>query len=77
VSASLPVYKRRFTVLRSPHIDKKSREQFEINVHKRLVKISVNMQELPLLVDWLKENAFIGVQLGVTVNYQTPLSLKR
>ncbi|GAQ91357.1 mitochondrial ribosomal protein S10 precursor [Klebsormidium nitens] len=75
VSAILPTHKRRFTVLRSPHIDKKSREQFEINVHKRLVKIRVTMRELPLLVNWLKEQAFIGVQLGVTVKYQTPLSV--
>lgn len=30
----------RFTVNRSPHIDKKSREQFEIRTHKRLLSIS-------------------------------------
>ena len=30
---------RKFTVLRSPHVDKKSREQFEIRVHKRLIDI--------------------------------------
>ncbi len=35
----LPTSKRRFTVLRSPHIDKKSREQFEIRTHKRLIDI--------------------------------------
>ena len=29
----------RFTVLRSPHVDKKSREQFEIRTHKRLIDI--------------------------------------
>jgi small subunit ribosomal protein S10 len=28
-----------FTTLRSPHVDKKSREQFEIRTHKRLVDI--------------------------------------
>ena len=32
----LPTLKNRFTVLRSPHVDKKSREQFEIRTHKRL-----------------------------------------
>jgi len=35
----LPTRLERFTVLRSPHIDKKSREQFEIRTHKRLLDI--------------------------------------
>ena len=32
----LPTKKTIYTVLRSPHVDKKSREQFEIRIHKRL-----------------------------------------
>jgi small subunit ribosomal protein S10 len=35
----LPTDKNRYTVLRSPHVDKKSREQFEIRTHKRLLDI--------------------------------------
>ncbi len=35
----LPTEIRRFTVLRGPHVDKKSREQFEIRTHKRLLDI--------------------------------------
>lgn len=35
----LPNKTRRFTVLRSPHVDKKSREQFELITHKRIVDI--------------------------------------
>lgn len=35
----LPTVKNKYTVLRSPHTDKKSREQFEIRTHKRLVDI--------------------------------------
>jgi small subunit ribosomal protein S10 len=35
----LPTDKNYFTVLRSPHVDKKSREQFEIRTHKRLLDI--------------------------------------
>ena len=35
----LPTRINRFTVLRSPHVDKKSREQFEIRTHKRLLDI--------------------------------------
>ena len=37
----LPTRVERYTVLRSPHVDKKSREQFEIRTHKRLVDIMV------------------------------------
>ncbi|MGA2326700.1 MAG: 30S ribosomal protein S10 [Bryobacteraceae bacterium] len=35
----LPTVKNRWTVNRSPHVDKKSREQFEIRTHKRLLDI--------------------------------------
>ena len=35
----LPTELRRYTVLRGPHVDKKSREQFEIRTHKRLLDI--------------------------------------
>jgi small subunit ribosomal protein S10 len=36
----LPTGVERYTVLRSPHVDKKSREQFEIRTHKRLIDIT-------------------------------------
>ena len=35
----LPTVRNKFCVLRSPHVDKKSREQFEIRTHKRLLDI--------------------------------------
>jgi len=35
----LPTRIERYTVLRSPHVDKKSREQFELRTHKRLIDI--------------------------------------
>jgi small subunit ribosomal protein S10 len=35
----LPTRINKFTILRSPHVDKKSREQFEIRTHKRLIDI--------------------------------------
>jgi small subunit ribosomal protein S10 len=56
----LPTRIERYTVLRSPHIDKKSREQFEIRTHKRLVDIlhpngktidALNKLSLPAGVD--------------------------
>ncbi|MBI3099282.1 MAG: 30S ribosomal protein S10 [Planctomycetes bacterium] len=36
----LPTDIERFTVLRSPHVDKKSREQFEMRTHKRVIDIT-------------------------------------
>ena len=35
----LPTHISRYTLLRGPHVDKKSREQFEIRTHKRLLDI--------------------------------------
>jgi small subunit ribosomal protein S10 len=35
----LPTRKQKFCVLRSPHVDKNSREHFEIRTHKRLIEI--------------------------------------
>ncbi|MAU76321.1 MAG: 30S ribosomal protein S10 [Flavobacteriales bacterium] len=35
----LPTHKRIFTVLRSPHVNKKAREQFELSNYKRLIDI--------------------------------------
>ena len=39
LTVPLPTRIERYTVLRSPHIDKKSREQFELRTHKRLIDI--------------------------------------
>ena len=36
----LPTAINKWTVLRSPHVDKKSREQFEVRIHKRLIDIT-------------------------------------
>jgi small subunit ribosomal protein S10 len=41
----LPTKRRIYTVLRSPHVDKKSREQFEIRVHNRLVDLNKPSQQ--------------------------------
>ena len=37
---SLPTYKRIYCILRSPHVDKDSREHFEIRIHRRIIDIS-------------------------------------
>ncbi|VAX36904.1 SSU ribosomal protein S10p (S20e) [hydrothermal vent metagenome] len=56
----LPTRIERYTVLRSPHVNKKSREQFEIRTHKRIIDIvqptgktidALNKLSLPAGVD--------------------------
>ena len=46
----LPTSIRKYTVLRGPHVDKKSREQFEVRTHKRLIDI---LDPTPQTVDAL------------------------
>jgi len=58
----LPRRINRFTVLRSPHIDKKSREQFEIRTHKRLIDI---IDPTPQTLDALSK---LDLSAGVEVN---------
>jgi len=41
----LPTEKNRWCVLRSPHVDKKSREHFEIRTHKRIIDIYFDPQQ--------------------------------
>ena len=57
----LPTKIEKFTVLRSPHIDKKSREQFEIRTHKRLLDI---IEPMPQTVDALMK---LDLAAGVDV----------
>jgi small subunit ribosomal protein S10 len=47
VSGPIPLPTRRsvYTVNRSPHVDKKSREQFEVRIHKRLIDIFSSTQK--------------------------------
>lgn len=57
----LPTTINRWTVLRSPHVDKKSREQFEIRTHKRLMDI---LDPTPQTVDALMK---LDLAAGVDV----------
>lgn len=61
----LPTKIRKYTVLRSPHVDKKSREQFERRIHKRLVDI---LKPTPETVDALmKLNLPAGVDVEIKI----------
>ena len=61
----LPTRIERFTVNRSPHVDKKSREQFEIRTHKRLLDI---VDPTSRTVDELKKlNLPAGVDITIKI----------
>ena len=57
----LPTIRNRYTVNRSPHVDKKSREQFEIRTHKRVLDI---VDPTPQTVDALMK---LDLSAGVDV----------
>jgi len=59
----LPTKISRYTVLRSPHIDKKSREQFEMRVHKRLVDILEPTQQTIDALMKLELSAGVDVEI--------------
>ncbi|MBI5376278.1 MAG: 30S ribosomal protein S10 [Candidatus Schekmanbacteria bacterium] len=62
----LPTHITRYTVLRSPHVDKKSREQFEIRTYKRLLDI---LEPTAQTVDELMK---LTLSAGVDVEIKLP-----
>ncbi len=61
----LPTEKEVYCVLRSPHVDKKSREHFEIRTHKRLIDI---LDPVPQTVDALMQLSLpSGVDIEIKV----------
>ncbi|MEI8321393.1 MAG: 30S ribosomal protein S10 [Alphaproteobacteria bacterium] len=61
----LPTHIGKFTVNRSPHIDKKSREQFEIRSHKRLLDI----------VDWTPQTVDALMKLDLSSGVDVEIKL--
>ena len=61
----LPTKKEKFTVNKSPHVDKKSRDQFEIRTHNRLLDI---IDPTPQTVDALmKLDLSAGVEVDIKI----------
>jgi len=59
----LPTRIERYTVLRSPHIDKKSREQFEIRTHKRIIDIVEPTPQTTEALQRLSVPAGVGIRV--------------
>lgn len=61
----LPTQIKKFTVNRSPHIDKKSREQFEMRTHKRVIDI----------VDWMPQTVDALMKLDLASGVDVEIKL--
>ncbi len=62
----LPTEKEIFTVLRSPHVNKKSREQFQIRTHKRLIEIFSPTQKTVDALSKLELPSGVDIQVKLT-----------
>ena len=62
----LPTKKEIFTVLRSPHVNKKAREQFQLKTHKRLVEIYSPTQKTVSSLSKLELPSGVGIQVKLT-----------
>ena len=60
---TLPTSKRIYCVLRSPHVDKDSREHFEIRIHKRIIDIYQPSEETLKILRNLDLSAGIDVEI--------------
>ena len=74
----LPNKIKRWTVLRSPHIDKKSREQFEWIIHKRYLEVintSPSIQKI--FLHYVREQVPIGIGIEIKKYRYIPVSFKK
>ena len=62
----LPTKKEIFTVLRSPHVNKKSREQFQMRTHKRLIEIFTPTQKTVDALSKLELPSGVDIQVKLT-----------
>lgn len=72
---ALPKKQTLFTVLRSPHIDKKSRDQFEYKIHKQLIILDTEINQIREKLFHLKFHEIPGVQMKVVFQTKTRLQL--
>ena len=69
----LPTNSKKYTLLRSPHVDKKSREQFGRTIHKKTIIIQENyhlkLKNVHFFIENLRHLEFYGVQIQSKVEY--------
>lgn len=69
----LPESRVLYTVLRSPHVDKKSREQFEMRIKKQILVMKTQSHELRNKYFWLKRQRIFGAQYEIQFHCKTRL----
>jgi small subunit ribosomal protein S10 len=68
----LPSQLKKITVIRSPHIHKKSRDQFQIQTYKRSLVLSFsNFNSLYAFIEICKNLHVVGVQIHISVKHQS------
>ena len=66
----LPSTSKKWTVLKSPHVNSKAKEQFEMVTHRRLLKLSgIKKSELIYFTNFLKINLIPGIALKSKYNF--------
>ncbi|CAF2128449.1 unnamed protein product [Brassica napus] len=73
--AAMPDTRTLYTVLRSPHVDKKSREQFEMRFKKRFLVVKAQSHELSKKLFWLKRYRILGAQYELQFHCKTRLDM--
>ena len=72
-----PTKIQKLTVLKSPHVHKKSREQFEVRTHKTQITINqFDRSQLDSLIQSIQSFKILGVQMQVRVNDSTELYIE-
>ena len=67
-----PKKSKKITVLRSPHIDKKSREHFQLVTFKRTLNVSgLDKQSVLFIFEILKNLKSIGVEISIALDFRT------
>jgi small subunit ribosomal protein S10 len=75
----LPKRVERFTVLRSPHVDKKARDQFERVTHQRLLVINFSKNQTLLVYRLLRHisNSALGIQISARYSSRVAYGVSR
>ena len=73
---SFPMSVKKLTVNKSPHVDKKSREQFEIRMYKQCMDIHIQTEKsFETFLNVIKEKPLIGLDIKVVNMYESILVL--
>ncbi|KAL8210466.1 hypothetical protein R6Q57_004903 [Mikania cordata] len=73
----LPSTRSLFTVLKSPHVHKKAREQFEMKINKEMLVMETKRHELRKKFFWLKRQRIFGAQFEILFSFKTRLDTEK